>query len=182
MVTSHRSSKSSKFYLTITLCLGLALTACAAATVISYIDSALQIALEFLPLAVPGLPPAVPAYFSSGLACVDFAATEVATMDSNAEKYAKVTAQCAALVSANMPPGTPANIVALASKLATKIADIISHLPQPPAVAAGKVGAPKPTYMKLSQGDVLKLHDIAARAKTAKAQLAAKTDVGATKP
>jgi len=171
----HPRARSPKFLLTLSLAATLLLSACSAATIISYINSALQIALEFLPLAVPGLPPAVPAYFSAGLSCVDFAATEVATMDSNAEKYAKVTAQCAMLVQANMPPGTPQNIVNLASKLATKIADIIAHLPQP-TVASGKVGAGKPQYMKLSQDDVAKLHDIAAKAKAAHAELQQKFD------
>lgn len=149
----------------------LSVAACSASTIISYINQGLQIALEFLPLAVPGLPPAVTTYFTSGLACVQVAADEVATMDSNAVKSAKITAQCAALVQANLPPGTPQNIVNLASKLATKIADILSHLPatSPTALAAGK-----PVYMHLSKGDVAKLHSIAKQASEAKAKLAKK--------
>lgn len=174
MVTSKRSPKHNpKFLLSLALCASLLLAACNAATIITYINSALQVALEFVPLAVPGLPPAVTNYFSASLNCVDFAATEVASMDSNADKSLKITAQCAALVQAQMPPGTPQNIVALASRLATRIADIIAHLPQP-VVAAGKAGAPKPVYMKLSDSDLAKLHDIAAQAAAAQAQIAAK--------
>ncbi len=89
-------------------------------------------------------------------------------MDSNAVKSTKIAAQCSALVQPNLPAGTPQNVVLLASKLATKIADILSHLPatQPAAVAAGK-----PVYMKLSAKDVGKLHDIARRAGEAKQKL-----------
>lgn len=155
-------------------CIGMLLgatVACSATSVISYINQGLQIALEFLPLAVPGLPPAVTSYFSSGLACVQIAADEVATMDSNAVKSAKITAQCASLVQANLPPGTPQNIVTLASKLATKIADILSHLPTTPPTA---LAAGKPVYMHLSKGAVDKLHSIAKQASEAKAKLAKK--------
>lgn len=172
----HHKRRSTHALLTLALCASLLLAACSAATIISYINQGLQIALEFVPLAVPGLNPAITAYFSSGLGCVDFAATEVATMDTNAEKSAKITAQCAALVQANLPAGTPQNIANLASKLATKIADILAHLPAspPPTILAnGKVGVRKPVYMKLSAGDVEKLHGIASKARAARQQLAA---------
>ncbi len=180
MITTQR--RSTNFLLVLALSAGMLMTACNAATIVSYINSALQIALEFLPLAVPGLPPQVPAYFTAGLQCIDFASTEVASTDTNAVKSAKITAQCASLVQANLPPGTPQNIVSLASKLATRIADLLAHLPAtPPApgvVAVKRTG--KPVSLSVTAApDVAQLKAISQQAKSAQAMI--KDQVGAVR-
>lgn len=174
------------FMLAFSITVGLGLVACSAASIISYINSGLQIALEFLPLAVPGLPPAVTSYFQSGLVCVQMAADEMATTDPNIVKSTKIGAACAGLVQANMPPGTPQRIVDLASKLATRISDILAHLPKTTPIPATATPAPGtlsvPTHAAapksksesvapMKASDIQKLHNISDRAKAAHAQL-----------
>ena len=149
----------------------VALAACSAATIISYIDAALQVALQASSL-TGVIPPVFTSYISAGLGCIDYAATETATMDSNAAKSANITAHCAALVTPALPPGLPQNLVTLANNLATKIADMLSHLPAQPPV--GGLAAGKPEYLKLSPSDRSKLAGIAAQAKAAEVKMEGK--------
>lgn len=180
MTTTRLSTMRHAHRLIAIAILSFALTACAALTALNYISSALNVVLEFVP--IPGLPPAVITYFSSAAGCVAFAAEEMATMDSDAVKGAKITAQCAALVQAKMPAGTPQYLVDLAAKLATKIADILAHVPSPTMSANGKaVSAGKPTYTRVTEDERVKLSSMQARALAAKARIDA-TPTAVTTP
>lgn len=105
----------------------LLIVACSAATIISVIDQALQIAVEAA--SVTGvIPPAFADYVSAGLGCLDFASAELASTDDHATQVSKITAQCSALVSPTLPPGTAQNLVNLATKLAAAIQKILTQL------------------------------------------------------
>jgi hypothetical protein len=105
----------------------VALAACGAADIVKVIDSAAQIGVEAATVA-GAIPPEYSAYVSAGLACIDNAAIEIAsTTDTDAQKAAKVAGFCAGLAAPALPPGTPANLVALAGRLSTAIANILAR-------------------------------------------------------
>lgn len=143
------------------------LVACSAATIISYIDEALQIAVEAGQI-TGVIPPQFAGYVSASLGCIDFAATEVASADTPADQYAKVFAQCGSLVKVNLP-GLPQNLVDFATRLATKIAQILTNLKTPSLKAVSANKPPKPMVFSAEQRN--HLHDISVSAKLAKAAL-----------
>ncbi len=151
----------------VTVVLALVMAACGAATILMYIDDALQIAVEAA--SVTGfVPPQFAAYITAGLGCVDFAATEVQSGDTPADQYNKVFTQCGALVKVDLP-GLPPNLVDFATRLAVRISQILtSLLPKP--VPAGKLAAAKP--MKFTPAQLAHLKDVSAKAKAAQALLA----------
>lgn len=111
------------------LLLVLLLMACGVATLLTILDTALSLASQAA--AVTGaVPPAYVAYVTAALGCVSFAGIELASMDTNGEKTGKIVAQCAALTAPGLPPGTPQNLVTLASKLGAQIAALIDALPK----------------------------------------------------
>ncbi len=156
--------------------LALVMAACGAATILMYIDDALQIALAAS--SVTGfIPPQFAAYISAGLGCIDFAATEVASGDTPVVEYTKVFAQCGALVKVDLP-GLPQNLVDLATNLATKIAQILTSLLPKPPPAAGKLAATKP--LKLTPAQLAHLKEVSDKAKAARADLMKRVSVQAS--
>lgn len=148
----------------IALC--LALWACpSVSTLVNYIDLALQAAVAAAG-ATGNIPPAYANYVATGLGCIDFAAKEMQSADTDPIKSAKIAANCAGLTAPNLPPGTSANLIAFAGQLASRIADMLAGLP-PATPPPASVGAAAPRTTKLSSGDLAKLKAIQQKAEEA---------------
>lgn len=123
------------------------LVACSAATIIGYISTALQIAE-----AAAGISGVVPAqyiaYVAAALDGITCASIEIASSDSQAEKYLKTTACFTNAVAPTLPPGTAQNIIAMVNKLDMAIQNILANLTKPPA---NGVASTKPMILKDSE-------------------------------
>lgn len=157
---SHKMFKTK----VLAVALAILLAGCSALTIINYISAALDIVTQFVP--VPGLSPAVVNAFGAAAGCVAFAATEMASADTDAAKGAKITAECSAIVATKLPAGTPQTILDLFSRVVTKIADILAHVPSPPASPTARAAS-----TKLSPSDLARLNGIAARAKSEQSRI-----------
>jgi hypothetical protein len=146
----------------------LVLTACSVAEIVSVINQAVLIAEQAAAIAGV-LPPEYVAYVSAASECIAFAAEEEASSDSAGVKASKIGAQCATLVSAVLPPGTAADLVALAAKLAAAIQQILAQLP-----GAGALGPQVATSKPLSTSDIQALQKLAVRAHAAGAKVRAR--------
>lgn len=115
----------------ITLC-GLLLQSCTSTSeIILLVDAALTAAN--LAAAVTGsLPPGYSADIQAGLTCITFVSTELASMDSAADKTLKINQACAADATMVLPPGTDQIYVSLLSALTASIVQILLQFPSNP--------------------------------------------------
>lgn len=117
---------------------------------------------------------------------MSFAASERTSTDSLLDQSLKITSQCATLVKPVLPAGTPQATADQVAKVAAAIADMLDHLPVPPAqqaaakVAASKRGASAPSAPPtLSAQELAQLLKIETEAKATEDKL--KHSQGATK-
>lgn len=136
-------------FLSLFLVAVIGLAACSVASILSVLQVALSLASDAASVS-GSIPPEYIAYVDTALGCVDFAAMELASTDSDAVKTGKIVAQCANLTTPNLPPGTPQTLMTLASKLGAQIARLLAILPKTPVASSRKMA------VSLEQGTELK--------------------------
>jgi len=153
-------------------------TACGQSQVTETLALVVAAASAAIDVADPALAPVVAPYLTGVTNAVDFAATELASTDTDAVKAAKIAQEFASVAAPNLPPGTALTIVTVIGAVATAVKNFLGTVAATSATLEGNAAyvesfAAKGKGLKMSSADQkaiakIQVENAKARAKLAK--------------